>query len=286
MPTSRLGSGGEPGSCAGAARGSGCAHVSAQAPAHGAVVVAASDGAGPAAWALAFDVYRDPDLRPIHRRRHRARARRRRPRGGRAARLKELAELRVSIAHAGSAAGGAPAARARSRTELGAAMVVAVTLDGTRPVARVLRSARPRSSASSSRPPSNAADGARTFRWPGATTTLHGFLLSDCAAPTPVAPPGAVRPRLATPSPAPLAPKVESSAAPPAPAEPSPFYKSPWFWGSAGGAAADRAQRVPHLAGDLVHERRPPLGQGRSVSVRRACARGLGAALLLAGLLP
>jgi hypothetical protein len=39
-------------------------------------------------------------------------------------------------------------------------------------------------------------------------------------------------------SPAPLAPKAEAAHAPPAPAEPRPFYKSPWFWGSVGGAAA------------------------------------------------
>jgi hypothetical protein len=37
------------------------------------------------------------------------------------------------------------------------------------------------------------------------------------------------------PLPAPLAPKAD--AGPTAPAEPKPFYKSPWFWGSLGGAA-------------------------------------------------
>jgi hypothetical protein len=194
----------------------------------GAVVVAASDGVGSAARALAFDVYRDADLRPsIDDPTARVLA------GdavaeGAPPHLKEIAELRASIAHAESEL---VARRLLSSlgSELGATLVVSVSLDGSRPVARVLRSATAAFERVEIAPTVEiAADGARAFRWPGAPTTLHAFLVShDGGAPH----------TLAAPTPAPLAPKAEASTAPPAPVEPRPFYKSPWFWGSAGGAA-------------------------------------------------
>ncbi len=207
-----------------------------QAQIHGAVVVAASEGAGPAAWALAFEVYRDPELRPaIDDDTARVLAGSP-PAEGAPARLAELAELRASIARSwptaappAADAGPAPSpgsdliARrllASLGSELGAALVVAVTMDGNRPVARALRPTATGFERIELGPTVDIApDGARAFRWPGAAASLRGLISG--AAPAPPAPP--------------LAPKVE--VAPPAPAEPRPFYKSPWFWGSVGGAA-------------------------------------------------
>jgi hypothetical protein len=225
-----------------------------QAQPHGAVVVATADGTGPAARALAFDVYRDADLRPsIDDATARVLAGDAPPEGA-PARLKDIAELRGSIAHAGSELV-VRRLLASLGTELGATLVVSVGMDGSHPVVRVLRSATTAFERVEIAPTVEiAADGARTFRWPGATTTLHGFLLVPDSSPRPQTPgnDGGSRPQTpvapaevggsaskppAAPPPAPLAPKVESSAAPPAPAEPRPFYKSPWFWGSAGGAA-------------------------------------------------
>lgn len=193
-----------------------------QAQARGAIVVAASEGAGPAARSLALEVYKEADLRPaIDDATARALA------GdavaeGAPARVKEIAELRASIPRAGAE----PVQRrvlASLGTELGASLVIAVTMDGTRPIARVLRPA----TASFERVELGATveiapDGARSFKWPGVATTLRGFLPAAAPAPTP----------------APLAPKAESAPAAPGPFGPKPFYKSPWFWGSIGGAVA------------------------------------------------
>ncbi len=202
----------------------------------GALVIAASDGAAPAAKALAFDVYRDAELRPsIDDPTARVLAGEPAAEGA-PARLKEIAELRASIAHADSA----PVARrllASLGTELGAALVVSVALDGARPVARVLRPGAPAFESIELGPTVEVSpDGARTFRWPGATETLRGFL------PRPLisgAPPlvnlGAAPIPAST---APLAPRAETAAPPLEPLGPNPFYKSPWFWGSVGGAAA------------------------------------------------
>jgi hypothetical protein len=201
----------------------------------GAIVVAVAEGAAPAARALAFDVYRDAELRPsIDDATARVLAGEALPEGA-PARLKEIAELRASIARPspgvappspGSAAP-APSSDLVTRrlvaslgTELGATLVVAVGMDGTRPVARVMRAATAVYERVELGPTVEIGDdGARTYRWPGATATLRGFL------PPPPPPPP------------PLAPKAETSKAPDLPQEPRPFYKSPWFWGSLGGAA-------------------------------------------------
>jgi hypothetical protein len=200
----------------------------AQAQPRGAVVVATSDGAGSAARALAFDVYRDAALRPsIDDATARVLAGDA-PAEGALARLKEIAELRASIAHAGSELVGRRLL-ASLGTELSATFVVSVAMDGSHPIARVLRSATATFERVEIAPTIEiAADGTRAFHWPGATTTLHGFLVGHDGG-DPHAP--------AALPPAPLAPKTEASAPPPVPAEPRPFYKSPWFWGSAGGAA-------------------------------------------------
>lgn len=106
---------------------------------HGALVVAAEEHAGNAAWALATDIYRDADLRPDI---DDATARVLAGDGtgdGEHARIKDLAVRRLSIARAGSK----PAALrllASLGTDLGAVLVVAVySRGGIAPMARVLR---------------------------------------------------------------------------------------------------------------------------------------------------
>ncbi|APR82449.1 putative Fe-S oxidoreductase [Minicystis rosea] len=193
-----------------------------QAQPHGAIVVAVGDGAGPAARALAMEVYRDAALRPpIDEATARVLAGDV-PRADAPPRLKELGELRVTLAKAESELI-SRRLLASLGTEVGAPLVVSVTLDGGRPIARALRTPgtafeRVELGATVETAP----DGAKTFRWPGATTTLRGFL--GIAPETPAAEP--LRP---------VAPK-----APDAPATPErrPFYKSPWFWGTAGAVVA------------------------------------------------
>jgi hypothetical protein len=188
-----------------------------QAQPHGAVVVAVSEGAGPAARALAFDVYRDPDLRPAM---DDATARALAgevPAEDAPARLKELSELRMSILRADSPLV-ARRLLASLGTELGAALVVAVSMEGTHPVARALRPATAAFERVELGPTAETApDGVKVYRWPGATATLRDVLLG----------------------PAPLAPKAEVAPAAPLPfVGARPFYKSPWFWGAIGGATA------------------------------------------------
>lgn len=184
------------------------------------VIVVAIGEAGPAARALAMEVYRDGELRPpIDEATARVLAGDA-PAPAAVARLKEIAELRASVARA-------PEDLVRRRllasigTDLGAAMVVTVTLDAGRPVARALRSTGAlleRVELGSTI--ETAADGAKTYRWPGATTTLRTLL-------------GVVD------QPAePLRPVAPKAPLPKAPDEPRPFYKSPWFWGTAGAVVA------------------------------------------------
>jgi len=185
---------------------------------HGAVVVAVGDAASPAARALAMDVYRDALLRPPM---DEATARVLAGEANTATappRLKELADLRGTI---GRAESDLVARRLLSSlgVELGVPLVVAVTLDGGRPVARALRvqgAAYERVELGATI--ETAPDGGKTFRWPGATATLRGFLGVAAAEPL-----------------RPVAPKAPE---PPKPAAPRPFYKSPWFWGTAGVVAA------------------------------------------------
>jgi hypothetical protein len=207
---------------------------------HGTVVVAASEGAAAAAWALAYEVYRDPGLRPsIDDATARVLAGNPAPEGA-PSRLAELSELRLSIVRSWPAtapgpadAGPAPGAAsdlvtrrllASLGTELGAELVVVVVMDGTHPVARTMRPTTATFEGVELGPTVEIAqDGSKAFRWPGAVLTLRGIVPSTVApAPAP-----------------PLAPKAaEAAPAPSIPTEPRPFYKSPWFWGSVGGAAA------------------------------------------------
>jgi hypothetical protein len=222
------------------------------------VVVAAADGVGPAAKALALDLYADPDLRPsVDDATARVLAGEAPPEGA-PPKLKEIAELRASIVRALTAPSPPPAAPgapgtpasppsdlvarrllASLGTELGAVLVVPVSMDGTRPVARALRTGTATFERIELGPSVEIApDGARTYRWPGAAATLHG-LLPVVPPPPPAPAPPPLGPEAAKPAPpAPLAPKAEAAPAAPAAPASTPFYKSPWFWGSVGGAVA------------------------------------------------
>jgi len=205
---------------------------------HGAVVVAVNDDAGPAAKALAHEVYREPSLRPGI---DEATARvltgdvtpapatldpATPPPTAAAARLAEITALRGSIAasvtdittrHLLASLG----------TSLRADLVVAVSLDGGHAVARVLHAGTASfEHVELGASVEVAADGARTFVWPGAATTLRGFL------PAPPAPPVTEAPKPAAKPPAALIskPKPELS-------DQRPVWKSPWFWAALGGVA-------------------------------------------------
>ena len=208
------------------------------APPHGAVVVAVTDDAGPAAKALAHEVYREPQLRPsIDEATARALT------GSVAdspattaattsadAKLAEIIALRGSIAtsvtdittrHLLASLG----------TSLRADLVVAVSLDSGHAVARVLHAG----TASFERVELGAsveiaADGARTFHWPGAAITLRGFL------PAPPAPPASVEADATKPAAKP--PESVKTATKPELSDQRPIYKSPWFWAALGGVAA------------------------------------------------
>lgn len=139
----------------------------------GAIVVAASDDAGPAARALALEVYREPLLFP---RIDEATAKvlaGGAPAPGAPARLAEIAEVRASIAKAGSETV-ARRLLASLGSELGAALVIEVTIDGGHPGARAVKP----SSAVFERVElgatvETAVDGTRTYRWPGAAIALR-----------------------------------------------------------------------------------------------------------------
>jgi hypothetical protein len=196
------------------------------AAAHGAIVVAVADDAGAPARSLAREVYRDPALRPaIDDTTARVLAGEAPGEGPNKAKLAEMAELRASVAQAG-----ADVASRKLLASLGvetrAELVIAVTMVGDRPVARALRV----SSATYERIELGAtiettADGAKSFQWPGASTTLKGLL-----APLPAPKPSTLGPR--TKAPLPLPPPQKDTK------ESKPFWKSPWFWGSLGVVAA------------------------------------------------
>jgi hypothetical protein len=208
---------------------------------HGAVVVAVNDEAGPAAKALAHEVYREPTLRPGI---DEATARvltgdvtpaaaapdpAAPPPTAAAAKLAEITALRGSIA-----ASVTDITTRHLLASLGASLradlVVAVSLDGGHAVARVLHAG----TASFERVELGAsvevaADGARTFVWPGAATTLRGFLP---APPAPPAPPAAEAPKPAAKPPEALIGKPRPELS-----DQRPIWKSPWFWAALGGVA-------------------------------------------------
>lgn len=182
-------------------------------------MIALADDASLAARALAQEVYRDPDLRPAIDEPTARILAGRAPADDAPPKLKELAELRASLLRAGE---GVASRRllASFGTELSAHLVIAVSMDAGRPIARALRT----STASFERIELGATvetspEGTKTYRWPGAAVTLRALL------------PGAV----------PLAPVKPLAVPPPVPEKPKeskPFYKSGWFWGTVGGVAA------------------------------------------------
>lgn len=190
------------------------------APREGAIVVAAADAAGPAARSLAHDVYRDVALRPSM---DEATARvltGEAPPKDAPARLVEIAELRASITRSES-----DVVTRRLLASLGAelhvALVVAVTMDGSRPIARVLRtSSSAYESIETGATAEIAADGSRSFRFPGAAASLTVLLPGGGSAASRVV------------AAAPVAP-----ARPAAPSGQHDFWKSGWFWGGLGAAA-------------------------------------------------
>jgi hypothetical protein len=216
------------------APGSSAAVIAAPAAAgHGAIVVAVSDEAAGAAHALALDVYRDAELRPsIDDATARVLAGEA-PGADAPQKLKDAADVRATLAKSfptsAAPATGAPAppgdaSARRLLASLGAdyhaELVVAVFLDGGRPVARVIRPG----SASFERVELGAAletpeNGPKIVKWPGATILLKGMV-------APAAPPAPIKPVA-----------VVALPPPPAPTQ-RPFYKSPWFWGTAGVVAA------------------------------------------------
>jgi hypothetical protein len=199
---------------------------------HGAVVVALSDDAGPAARALAHEVYRNPALRPgIDEATARVLT------GGAATtspttpppsdKIAEVTALRGSIV-ASTMDITTRHLLASLGSSLGADLVVAVSLDGGHAVAKALHSG----TATYERVELGAgvetgADGARSFLWPGAAVALRGML------PAPPAPPPTSEPPL------PAARPIEEPRPPRAPlSDQRPMWKSPWFWAALGGVAA------------------------------------------------
>ncbi len=228
------------------APGSSAAAIAPAAAGHGAIVVAVSDEAAGAAHALAMDVYRDPELRPaIDDGTARVLAGEA-PAADAPQKLKDVADVRATLAKSfptsvmgasdplrgpsatpptGTASVPGDASARRLLASLGAdyhaELVVAVFLDGGRPVARVIRPGN----ASFERVELGAAletpeSGPKIVKWPGATILLKGMV-----APAPAPPP-------------PLRPVAGTSLPPPPPPAEKPFYKSAWFWGTVGGVAA------------------------------------------------
>jgi hypothetical protein len=214
--------------------GATAAPASAPAPpaaARGAIVVAVGDDASAAARPLAQEVYRDDALRPSI---DEATARvltGSPPPEGASAKLKDLAELRASIPRAGSDT----ASRrllASLGTELGVALVVAVSVREGKPVASLLRPAAGAFEPVQLAPTAETApDGTTVLRWPGVLPVLRTLV------PATPSPAGAG----AEPKAGPLRPLASAAEAPKpkaAPAEPKPMWKSLWFWGAAGGVVA------------------------------------------------
>jgi hypothetical protein len=197
----------------------------------GVVIVAIGDEAGPAARALAREAYADETLRPrLDDATARVLAGEAPPAAG-PAKLVEIADLRKAAAGAGN---DTVTRRlfASLGADLGAVLVVAVTLREGRPSARVLSVAKgafePVELQGSIEPQ---ADGSARVKWSGVTGLLGGFLpRSGAAAPASPPPAGAtVAPAPILLAPGPLAPKKD-----PAPS----IWSSPWTWVGIGVVAA------------------------------------------------
>lgn len=196
----------------------------------GALVVALGSNVATEAKALARDVYRDPRLQPnVDEVTARVLA------GEPAAEdappeLRSLARVRESLPTTPDDLGAKLiAAIGRERH---AEIVVAVSMTGDRPMARVVRVASAKyESVLIEATAERGEGGVVRHSWPGATTILHQFF---------VAPAAPVAPRAGSP----IAPrKIETQ--PPKPVDKrSSWYKSPWFWGPLGAVVATGAAIV------------------------------------------
>jgi hypothetical protein len=184
------------------------------------VVIAIGDDAGPAARALAREAYADAGLRP---RLDDATARvlaGEAPKEGAAAKLTEIAELRKA-AHDASTDVVTRRLFASLGADLGAVLVVPVTIRDGRPTARVLSVDRgvfePVVLSGSIEPDSTT--GSPRVTWTGVAPILSG-LLPKSARPAEGGAPGASTDGGVKPGP--LAPKKEEP--------PRSFWSSPWTW--------------------------------------------------------
>lgn len=196
------------------------------AAAHGAIVVALGDDAARAARALAREVYADPALRPTIDE-VTARALTGAPAAEGSDRAAEITAIRSAAARA-EADAAARRLLASLGAEAGAALVVAVRLEGGRPVAKVLRVATATYAplelgATLHRDERGASESAR-YAWPGAAASLRAALAAPSSA---SAPPPPHRPAAAGAAPTSSQPADRSP----------PFWRSPWFWGALGAAA-------------------------------------------------
>jgi hypothetical protein len=202
----------------------------------GALVIAISDDASPAAKPLAREVYKDDALRPaVDEGTARVLTGEPAPQDA-SAKLRETAEIRAALP---KAEGDAAARRllASLGAEHKAVLVVAVSMDGERPIARVLRVESARYEPIELGATIETGEGgAKNFQWPGATTTLRRLL-----APAPATAPAvgtATAPAAGTATaPGPIAPKPVPAQKPlkrPDESGKAPWYKSGWFWGPLG----------------------------------------------------
>jgi hypothetical protein len=192
--------------------------------AHGALVVALGNNVTPAAKALARDVYRDERLQP-NVDEATARVLTGEPAASDApAPLQALARVRESLPVAPDDLGAKLIAALGQ--ERHAEIVVAVSMTGERPTARVVRvtSAKYESVLIEATAERGEGDVVR-YTWPGATTILHQLFV------TPVAPQTS----------APIAPRKIDPPAPKPADKGSAWYKSPWFWGPLGAVVATGA---------------------------------------------
>jgi hypothetical protein len=218
----------------------------------GAVVVAVGDDAAAAARPLALALYRDAALRPsIDDATARVLAGEPVPANlpaDRTARLRELASLRISLAQppAPPSADDPSAPPASSDVvsrrllagigaETRAKLVVTVTLRADRPVARALRvSTASFEGVEIGATMQTAADGTKSYLWPGAPETLRGLLPTAGNDGRAAAGGARAKPVARTgPGPSPFATPGSGDRG-----KSGSFWSSPWFWVALGGVVA------------------------------------------------
>lgn len=202
---------------------------------HGALVIALGDNVTPATKALAREVYRDEHLQPrVDESTVRVLA------GEPVAtdapqNLQSLARVRQSLPVAPDELGAKLIAAIGQERHV--EIVVAVSMTGERPTARVVRvaSAKYESVVLEGTTEKGEGDVVR-YAWPGATNVLLQLY-----GPTP-------KPSSSSPSSpfsqGPITPRKVDPAAPTVPGKSTSWYKSPWFWGPIGAVVATGAAIV------------------------------------------